>query len=144
MFTFSTTQTLPGLRDIEPIYQGETSECGVACATMLLQALGADVSLADLRTRYGAPLLGMSLHDLAGMLADHGVETDPVRFGKDALRDLPLPAIVHVGGNHFVLVMRASGDMYHVFDPGMGAHLMRGQVLSDVASGYAVILAESV
>lgn len=144
MFSFRSSSSLPRLRDIEPVYQGETSECGVACATMLLQALGIDVSLAQLRAHHGAPLLGMSLQDLAGILASHGVATDPVRFAGDALAELPLPAIVHVGGNHFVLAMRAAGDLFQVFDPAMGVNLIPGAVLSDLASGYALILGESV
>jgi len=138
------TTTLRGLRKIEPVYQGEVSECGLACAAMLLQALGVDVTLAGLRERHGAPLLGMSLADLVDVLAEHGVEADPVNFDREALGELPLPAVLHVGGNHYVLVMRSAGQLFHVFDPAVGARLIHGGVLGGVASGYAVMLADSV
>ncbi|WP_342052851.1 MULTISPECIES: peptidase domain-containing ABC transporter [unclassified Cupriavidus] len=133
-----------GLHPIEPVYQGETSECGLACLAMLLQSLGREVTLADLRARHGAPLLGMSLADLADALAAHGVAADPVCFPGDALRELPLPAILHVGGNHFVLAMRGGGHRMQVFDPAVGMHVMHASELASVATGYALVLDETV
>ncbi|RZT42384.1 ATP-binding cassette domain-containing protein [Cupriavidus agavae] len=136
--------TLRGLHDIEPVYQGETSECGLACLAMLLGSLGIPADLAELRARYGAPQLGMSLADLSEVLAGYGIASDPVRFGRGALAELPLPAILHVGGNHFVLVMRAGGDLFQVYDPAMGEQMLPAGVLAASASGYALILDESV
>lgn len=141
---FASSSTLAGLHDVEPVYQGEVSECGMACVAMLLQALGIEATLADLRARHGASLLGMSLADLTRVLATHDVASDPVRFDVEALAQLPLPAILHVGGNHFVLAMRSAGNMFHVFDPAVGAHLMHAGMLAGIASGYAVILGEAV
>lgn len=142
MSMWNSSQTLRGLYDIEPIYQGEISECGVACVAMLLQALGIESSLADVRKRYGASLLGMSLVDLVEALESYDVASDPVRFDPEALVELPLPAILHVRGNHFVLVMRAAGDLFQVFDPAVGVHLLHRGVLAGVATGYALILGE--
>lgn len=133
-----------GLHPIEPVYQGETSECGLACMVMLLRSLGREASLADLRARHGAPLVGMSLADLAEALAAHGVQADAVCFPRDALRELPLPAIIHVGGNHFVLAMRGGGPRVQVFDPAVGMHVMHASELASVASGYALVLDEAV
>lgn len=135
---------IAGLHPIEPVYQGETSECGLACMVMLLKSLGRDATLADLRARHGAPLLGMSLADIADALAQHGIAADPVCFPRDALRELPLPAIVHVGGNHFVLAMRGGGNRMQVFDPAVGMHVMHATELASVASGYALVLDETV
>jgi ABC-type bacteriocin/lantibiotic exporter with double-glycine peptidase domain len=138
----SRANSLSRLRSIDPVYQGEISECGLACIVMLLQALGVDATLAETRERHGSPLRGMSLADLVSVLGAHGVEADPVRFTSQALSELPLPAILHVGGNHYVLVMRAAGGLYHVFDPAVGAHLMHGGLLGGMATGYAVVLAQ--
>ena len=45
----------------------------------LLQALGIESSLADVRKRYGASLLGMSLVDLVEALESYDVASDPLQ-----------------------------------------------------------------
>lgn len=143
LLNFFNTRTIRGLRDIEPVYQGEVSECGLASATMVMQALGRDVSLKDLRERYAASLLGMSLADLVNVLDEYGIEASPVRFEGESLSELPLPAILHVGGNHYVVVMRVAGSLYHVFDPAVGERIIHEGVMGSIVTGYAVIPATS-
>lgn len=134
--------TLKNINEFEPVYQGETSECGLACISMLLKSVGINTSLAELREKYGAPLLGISMSELSAIIEDHGVETHLVRFDAEMLEALPLPAIVHVGGNHFVFVMRAAGKLFQVFDPAMGEQFLHGGILGGFVTGYALILHE--
>lgn len=137
------SRTTFGLKDIKPIYQGEISECGLASVAMLLQSLGHDVTLCDLRKRCSASLSGMSLADLVNVLSLYGVTADPVRFEQESLGELFLPAILHVGGNHYVVVMRAVNSLYHVFDPAVGERVVQASVLSGIATGYAVVPVEA-
>lgn len=143
IFSLSST-TLPGLNRIAPVYQGETSECGLACIAMLLQALGIPTSLAQLRERHEAMTYGMSLLDLSDVMEAHGIACATVRFDTDVILELPLPAILHIGGNHFVIAMRTLGETIHIYDPAMGEHHLNKSMLAGMATGYALILDETV
>lgn len=125
------------------VFQGEVAECGLACAAMMIDALGGDASLADLRGRFPVSTAGASLLDLQGILERSGAPALAVRFDPAQLAELPLPAILHYGGNHFVLCTRRSGGALRVFNPATGSTVIRVEHLREHITGYALVLDRS-
>ena len=109
------TTTIPNL-----IFQEETNECGLACVAMLAQTQGQPVSLATLREWFPASDHGTSLDMLMRILARLGIATTPVLFEHDELSSLPLPAILHYGASHYVLLAWRKGNHVCVMNPAIG------------------------
>lgn len=122
------------------IFQEETNECGLACVAMLAQTQGHRVSLETLRELFPASDHGTSLDALMKMMARLGVATTPVLFEHAELRDLPLPAILHYGASHFVLLAYRKGNHACVMNPAIGEQWLPLAALKQEISGYALIV----
>ncbi|WP_436858112.1 peptidase domain-containing ABC transporter [Citrobacter tructae] len=127
--------TIPNL-----IFQEETNECGLACVAMLAQTQGQTVSLETLRDIFPASDHGTSLDTLMGILARLGIATTPVLFEHDELSDLPLPAILHYGASHYVLLAWRKGNHVCVMNPAIGEQWLPFSALKQEISGYALIV----
>lgn len=126
----------------EMIYQGEISECGLACACMMLNTLGEDVTLADLRDKWGGGG-GTSLDLLVCILKSYGYEALPVKFDISSIQYLPVPCILHYGGNHYVYVYSHHGAFFQVLNPATGRLMISAEELALSATGFGLILDES-
>lgn len=124
----------------DPIFQEETNECGLACIAMLAQTQGINVSLETLREMFPASDHGSSLNDLGNILARLGIATAPVIFEHSELSDVPLPAILHYGANHYVLLAYRKGNHVCVMNPAIGEQWLPFASLKREISGYALIL----
>ncbi|MCP1631064.1 ATP-binding cassette subfamily B protein RaxB [Citrobacter amalonaticus] len=129
------TTTIPNL-----IFQEETNECGLACVAMLAQTQGQPVSLATLREWFPASDHGTSLDMLMRILARLGIATTPVLFEHDELSSLPLPAILHYGASHYVLLAWRKGNHVCVMNPAIGEQWLPFAALKQEISGYALIV----
>lgn len=127
--------TIPNL-----IFQEETNECGLACVAMLAQTQGQSVSLATLRDIFPASDHGTSLDTLMNILARLGITTTPVLFEHHELSDLPLPAILHYGASHYVLLAWRKGNHVCVMNPAIGEQWLPFAALKQEISGYALIV----
>lgn len=122
------------------IFQEETNECGLACVAMLAQTQGQTVSLETLREIFPASDHGTSLDTLMTILARLGIATTPVLFEHHELRDLPLPAILHYGASHYVLLAWRKGNQVCVMNPAIGEQWLPYSALKQEISGYALIV----
>ncbi|HEM8291902.1 TPA: peptidase domain-containing ABC transporter [Providencia rettgeri] len=122
------------------VAQEETNECGLACIAMLAQTQGLSLSLNALREVHPASDHGTSLIDLSSILVNYGISTTPVLFEHDELSSLPLPAILHYGANHFVLLAYRKGNNVCVMNPAIGQQWLPFSALKAEISGYALIL----
>lgn len=129
------TTTIPNL-----IFQEETNECGLACVAMLAQTQGQPVSLATLREWFPASDHGTSMDTLMRILARLGIATTPVLFEHDELSSLPLPAILHYGASHYVLLAWRKGNHVCVMNPAIGEQWLPFAALKQEISGYALIV----
>ncbi|MFK0380229.1 peptidase domain-containing ABC transporter [Pandoraea sp. NPDC090278] len=128
------------VRKPEMVYQDEISECGLACIAMFIDALGGYVSLSKLRRRAPASTSGISLLQMQEIVEAHGVPVVPVRLEIDQFETVPLPAIFHYGGNHFVLCSQRSGKSVRIFNPATGSAVTPLAFLRESLTGYALIL----
>jgi ABC-type bacteriocin/lantibiotic exporter with double-glycine peptidase domain len=128
------------LRQPDVVFQHETGECGLACISMFTDALGAAVELSELRARFPVTSAGASLMELTEILAQQNVPALPVKFNVNKIENLPLPAILHFGGNHYVFVSERKGRYIRVYNPASGMVISHLDTLLEHFTGYAVIL----
>ncbi|CNK31090.1 ABC transporter ATP-binding protein [Yersinia aldovae] len=122
------------------IFQSETNECGLACIAMLAQTQGINAPLESLRERYPASEHGTSLATLCTILSELAIPVYPVVFEHQELSALPLPAILHYGASHYVLLAYRKGNYVCVMNPAIGQQLLPMDALKAEISGYALVL----
>ena len=124
----------------EMVFQHETGECGLACISMFCSALGLSVELSELRHRFPATPSGASLMELTEILAQQGIPALAVKFVLREFENLPLPAILHFGGNHYVFVLERKGSYIRLYNPASGTAIIHFDAVRESFTGYAVIL----
>lgn len=124
----------------EIIFQGEIAECGLACIGMLAAAVKKPIAFAELRERFPISAAGASMEQLVDILSQLGISAFPVKFNAEEVADLPVPAIVHFGGNHFVMLSDKKGSYIRVFNPATGVGIFHTQVLGKYLTGFGILL----
>ncbi|TMU73967.1 ATP-binding cassette domain-containing protein [Pseudomonas fluorescens] len=122
------------------VFQGEVADCGLACVAMLAQSVGKHIELAELRERFAVSTAGASLAKLVEMLQAYGIKAYPVQFEQASVADLPMPAILHYGGNHFVVAADAYQRHVRLLNPATGSGVFSEKSLSAHLSGFAILL----
>ncbi len=122
-----------------PVLQSEINECGLACIAMLAETQGIRAPLTELRERYPASQHGTSLATLCAILGELALPAYPVAFEHRDLAALPLPAILHYGAGHYVLLAYRRGYVC-VMNPALGQQLLPYAALKAEISGYALVL----
>ena len=102
-------------------YQPEATDCGPACLGMVADFYGRDIKHARLRELACVSREGCSLFSMAEAAEDIGFLARGVAVeGIDDLKSVRLPAIAHVGTNHFVVIYAVVGKRVVVADPARG------------------------
>ncbi|TPF97679.1 hypothetical protein EP30_01690 [Bifidobacterium sp. UTCIF-39] len=139
------------------VEQGEHSECGLACAAMLLLAYGRRTSLEDLRTRYGVPRGGMSMQDIVTVLTDfrvscRGVVSPATIEGTGrptprvlrAMKSLAVPVIMFWDQQHFVVLESYRFGRFRILDPARGRLALTDEEFVAHFSGVMLISTPSI
>ena len=114
----------------EVVRQQRRSDCGPAALKMVLDHWGIqDVTLAELEIATGTGPDGTSLLALKRAAEERGVTSQGLRLPVHRLREIPLPAIAHVHGDHFV-VIRSTGDELVIDDPSLGRLRMSSRIFA--------------
>ena len=121
------------------IHQIDERDCGAACLAMLCRHYGHDVSLSFIRQSAGTTIDGTSLQGLKRGGAAIGIEMRLVKSSADAVDALALPAVIHWGGRHWVILTAVAGDTLRLADPGPGARTCTREELAKEWSGYAAL-----
>lgn len=127
----------------EMVFQGETHECGLACIAMLAETQHLNITLPELRECFPASEHGTSLVTLCNVLESLSIPAYPVAFAFDELDALPLPAILHYGASHYVLLAYRKGNYVCVMNPAIGEQILPLAALKTQISGYALVLDNS-
>ncbi len=127
------------------ILQNESSECGLACLTMIANHYGNNTSLQELRRQFPVSLKGVTLdriiHD-AGALY---LTARALRLEIDELNALRLPAILHWNLGHFVVLESVDSSRFGshklvVHDPAIGRRSYTIAEFSEKFTGVALEL----
>jgi ATP-binding cassette subfamily B protein RaxB len=111
-------------RDTPVIVQTEAAECGLACLAMLAAYHGHRIDLPTLRSRHAVSLKGTTLTDLMRVAGAMDLAPRPLRLDLDHLAQLQLPCVLHWDFNHFVVLVRITGDQLVVHDPAVGRRVL--------------------
>lgn len=121
------------------VRQVDEMDCGVACLAMVSRHFGHPISTAFVRHHVGTGYDGTSLRGLQRGGEAAGMEVRTIKASKDQVDDLPLPAIIHWGGNHWVVLAAVDGDRVELADPGRGRRKVTRAQLEEEWSGYAAL-----
>ena len=124
------------------IHQDEAAECGLACLAMIASHHGHQVDLLNLRSRFGVSIKGMALSTLLRIADKLQLDARPLRADLDELGEVALPAILHWGFNHFVVLtaIRGRGERrrFRINDPAGGQRVLNLAEFSDLFTGVVV------
>ncbi|HTG37416.1 peptidase domain-containing ABC transporter [Sphingomonas sp.] len=123
--------------------QSEATECGLACLAVAAQKAGSKIDLAWLRHRFPGSARGMTMRQLSEVAHAIGMTTRAVRCEPDELGALQLPAILHWGLQHFVVLEKVQRGRVRIFDPARGHVVVPIAELSLCFTGVALELAAS-
>jgi HlyB family type I secretion system ABC transporter len=125
------------VRGVSPIQQIDEMDCGAACLGMICQAFGRKVSLTRIRQLCQTSLDGTSLNDICRAATELGLAARALKVSKRNLDQMPLPAIVHWDGNHWVVLLETSRIFVRVADPALGIRKVLRKEFEQKWTGYA-------
>ena len=131
--------------------QYDAMDCGAACLKMVAAFYGQNYSMQELRQRSYADREGVSLLGINKGAASMGFETLvaqiplEAQLDRSSLFEAPLPAILHWGQNHFVVLYRIKKDKALIADPARGLQWVaidqvREKWLHSAAGGIVLLL----
>lgn len=122
------------------VVQGQAAECGLACMAMVLGAYERAWDLPSLRRRFPELGAGCSLRQLSELADQLGFASRGLRTEPCWLRDLKLPAILHWGMDHFVVLVAVGRRSCVVHDPAVGRVRRDWRQMGNHFSGLALEL----
>lgn len=120
------------------ILQLEATECGAAALGMVLASHGLWLTLEELRIACGVSRDGSRAGNLLRAAATYGMEARGFRTGLAVLRTMPMPAIVFVNLNHFLVLEGFKGDRVFLNDPAGGPRVLNAAEFDRIYSGIAL------
>ena len=128
------------MHKIKTVLQSEHSECGLAVASCILAYFDREVTLSELRERYGSPRGGISIGDIKTILNDRKVEFRGVRINDfSTLKQLDAPAILHWKHDHFIVYGGSFFGKHLVMDPSQGKDFIDDRELNSGFDGIALV-----
>lgn len=121
------------------VRQIDQMDCGAACLSMVCRSFGHNVSMSAIRQAVGTGLEGTSLRGLTRGGDEIGLHMRAIKSSSDRIDDLPLPAISHWDGNHWVVIYGVEGKRVRIADPGHGLRTLDRSELEKHWSGYAAL-----
>lgn len=128
-------------------HQMDAKDCGPAALKMVAKFFGRYYSLQYLRDKCGITKEGVSLLGISAAAESIGLRTAAIKCTvDDVFQRVPLPAIAHWEGNHFVVLYDTSRKHIYVSDPAKGhvrysrEEFMEGWYLRDEPRGVLLAL----
>jgi ATP-binding cassette subfamily B protein RaxB len=131
---------LSGNSQLPVIRQNEAAECGLASLAMVAGYYGFKTDLTTLRRRYSTSMQGMTLRSVMNVAEKLEFTTRPIKLPLDAISQVRLPAILHWGMNHFVVLKSVSRNKYAIHDPARGELTLGEDEFSKQFTGVALEL----
>ena len=129
----------PRIRTFPIVRQIDELDCGAASLAMVCRHYGRRVSLPYVRDAVGTGIDGTSLGGIRRGGERIGLRVRAVKATKERVDELPLPAIVHWSGNHWVVLYRVEDAAVWVADPARGLRRVTRAEFGDEWSGFAAL-----
>jgi len=127
------------VRGISHIQQIDEMDCGAASLGMICRAFGRHVSLSRIRQLCQTSTDGTSLNDICHAATELGLAARALKVSKRNLDQMPLPAIVHWDGNHWVVLLETKRKYVRVADPGLGFRKIKRAEFEQKWTGYSAL-----
>jgi ATP-binding cassette subfamily B protein len=121
------------------VRQLDAMDCGAAALAMVCRHYGRAVSLARIRQLCFTSTDGTSLRALCRAATELGLAARPVKASPRNLPEMPLPAIVHWEGNHWVVVYDVADGHVRIADPALGTRRVPRADFERRWSGYTAL-----
>ena len=128
----------PRIRRFPHVYQLDEMDCGAACLAMICRHFGRAVRISHIRARVTRDRRNEP-RGITGGASELGLAARSMRASKSRLDELPLPAIIHWEGNHWVVALPRRRKHVRVADPATGLGSSRAKSSSRAWSGYAAL-----
>jgi HlyB family type I secretion system ABC transporter len=125
---------------LQAIIQMSTTDCGAACLAMILNYYGRKTTLAEVRDRCGVGRDGLSALSIIKAARGYGLRTKAVSLQQNDFSFVTLPAIVHWGFQHFLIVERWSPKWIDVVDPACGRRRLSAREFEAGFTGVVIML----
>jgi len=102
------------------ILQMESTECGAACLCMVMAYYKKWVTLEKMRSDCNVSRDGSNAGHLVKTARNYGFKSAGYRCGIKSIKEMNLPAIIHWGFNHFVVLCGFRNDYAVINDPACG------------------------
>src|SRR5438128_98993 len=127
------------IRKIDQIMQIDEMDCGAASLAMVCRHFGRKVSLARIRQLCHTATDGTSLKALSRAATELGLAARALKISLRNLPLMPLPAIVHWEGNHWIVLHDVGEQFVRVADPALGLRKLPRREFEAKWTGYAAL-----
>ena len=127
------------IRKIEHIQQIDEMDCGAASLGMICRHFGRKVSLARIRQLCHTATDGTSLKALVRAATELGLAARALKVSVRNLPMMPLPAIVHWEGDHWIVLYDVDPEFVRVADPALGLRKLPRREFEAKWTGYAAL-----
>ena len=128
------------IRRFPHVYQLDEMDCGAACLAMICRYFGRNVAISLIRELVHTSTDGTTLAGITRGAEELGLTARSVRASKSRLDDLPLPAVVHWEGNHWVVAYRVDDKHVRIADPARGIRRVPREEFLERWSGYTSVV----
>ncbi len=127
------------IRRFEHVAQIDEMDCGAACLGMICRHFGRKVSLPRIRQLCHTSTDGTSLKAICRAATELGLAARALKISLRNLPLMPLPAIVHWEGNHWMVLTDVTEKWVRVADPANGMRKIARRKFEENWSGYAAL-----
>jgi len=127
------------------ILQHSEEDCGAACLASVAKHHGRTISLNRVREAVGTGQLGTTLLGLRRGAEALGLNARAVKSSSellDRISEVPLPAIIHWKGYHWVVLYGQRGKKYAIADPALGIRYLSRKELTECWTNHIMLLVE--
>lgn len=128
-------------RRVPVLLQMNEVECGAACLAMVLSYFGRKTRVDELRTLLEVSRDGVTAQSIAREARRLGLQVRAFSIEPEDMPHIPLPAILHWGFNHFVVLERWSPQGAEVVDPALGRVRLTAQQFDEAFTGVVLTFA---
>ncbi len=125
---------------VPQIMQMSSVECGAACLAMILSYYGRKTTIAEIRERCDIGRDGLSASRLLRVAQAYGLRTRMISLPTNDFRYVRLPAIIHWGFDHFLVLERWSARSIEVVDPAAGRLRVSPEEFDASFTGVVILL----
>jgi HlyB family type I secretion system ABC transporter len=127
------------IRKIDYVMQIDEMDCGAACLAMICRYFGRKVSLVRIRQLCHTATDGTSLKAISRAATELGLAARALKISLRNLSLMPLPAIVHWEGNHWIVLYDVDKQFVRVADPARGLRKLPRHEFEEKWTGYAAL-----